>query len=103
MPLTEFTIQHSLSSDIHECRKKVSAGVITFWPGFRPGQKCFSLNQSLNLSLPRFLGVVNPVKKVLFFIGLRAKPALVFIVQHPFIFNFCLKDILSNQSAFCNP
>ena len=65
----------------------MSAGVTTFWPGFRPGQNDFSLNPSLNLCLPRVFGVVNPACPVyilpihwgqiaLFFIGLWARPAL---------------------------
>ncbi|WP_291323762.1 hypothetical protein, partial [Desulfonatronospira sp.] len=61
-PQIALAIQHSLSSGTHECRKKVSAGVITFWPGFRPGQNDFFLYPSLNLCLPRVFGVVNPVK-----------------------------------------
>lgn len=51
-----------------DCISHRQRRVIAFWPGFRPGQKCFSLHQSLN--------PVNPVKKTLFFIGLRTYSVL---------------------------
>jgi hypothetical protein len=58
--------------------------VIPFWPGFRPGQKCFSLNQSL-----------NPVKKFFSLVGLRAWPALgcklVFTVTVTFLHGGLMK------------
>jgi len=49
-----------------DCISHRQRRVITFWPSFRPGQKCFSLNQ--------FLNPVNPVKKLFYLLGCGHSP-----------------------------